>query len=89
MPSAAAIISATTNARKFKSGHGGSEKETRPLNPNCNDYEDIENPFRIPSEVSKWDEPCCQITVVVLMLALFIFVSVCFILRWNGIPLPW
>ena len=42
-----------------------------------------------PSEVSKWDGSCCQITVVVLMLALFIFGAVCFILQWNGVPLPW
>ena len=89
MPSVAAITSTTRNARRCQSGHGGSEKEIKPLNPNRNDYEDIENPFRITSEVSKWDESCCQITVVVLMLALFIFGAVCFILNWNGVPLPW
>ena len=81
--------SAARNARRFQGGHGASEEETTPLNSNRNDFEDIENPFRIPSEVSKWDESCCQITVVVLMLALFIFGFVCFILQWNGVPLPW
>ena len=67
MPFAAAITSTTRNARRCQSGHGGSEEETRydgngnvyyhhktrPLNPNRNDYEDIENPFRMPNEVSK------------------------------------
>ena len=63
--------SSARNARRFQGGHGASEEETMPLNSNGkNDCEDIENPFRIPSEVSKWDEPCCQITVVVLMLAI-------------------
>ena len=78
--------SATRNARRFQDA---SEEETMPLNPNLNDCEDIENPFQIPSEVSKLDESCCQITVVVLMLALFIVLLVCFILQWNGVPLPW
>ena len=77
--------SAARNARRFQ----GGQEETTPLNSNRNDYEDIENPFRITSEVSKWDESCCQISVVVLMLALFIFGAVCFILNWNGVPLPW
>ena len=48
------------NARRPKGGHGGSEEEIRPINPNQNDYEDIENPFRKPSEVSKLDKECGQ-----------------------------
>ena len=89
MPFAAAISSAARNARRFQGCHGASVEETMPLNSNRNDFEDIENPFQIPSEVSKWNESCCQITVVVLMLALFIFGAVCFILQWNGVLLPW
>ena len=85
--------SATRNARRFQGGHGASVEETTPLNSelnsNRNDCEDIENPFRIPGEVSKRDQSCCQITVAALMLALFIFGLVCFILQWNGVPLPW
>ena len=83
--------SAARNPRRFQGGHGASveDKETTPLNSNRKNCEDIENPFRIPSEVSKFDESCCTITVVVVMLALFIFGAVCFILNWNGVPLPW
>ena len=81
--------SAARNARRFQGGHGASEEETTPLNSNRYDCEDIENPFRIPGEVSKWDQSCCQITVVVLLMALFIFGAVCFILQWNEVPLPW
>ena len=81
--------SAARNSRRFQGGHGASVEETTPLNSNRNDCEDIENPFRIPSEVSKWDQSCCQITVVVLLMALFIFGAVCFILQWNEVPLPW
>ena len=48
MPSVAAITSTTRNARRCQSGHGGSKKEIKPLNPNRNDYEDIENPNAYP-----------------------------------------
>ena len=79
MPSAAAIISATRNARKFKSGHGGSKEETRPLNPNQNDHEDIENPFRMPSVVSKSNkefgrECCFKTSLVVMTFIVFVLV---------------
>ena len=77
--------SAARNPRRFQGGHGASLEETTPLNSNRNDFEDIENPFRISSEVSKRDQSCCQITLVVLMMALFIFGAVCFILSWNGV----
>ena len=81
--------SAARNPRRFQGGHGASVEETTPLNSNRNDYEDIENPFRIPREVSKWDQSCCQITVVVLLMALFVFGVFCCILAWNGVPLQW
>ena len=83
--------SAARNPRRFQGGRGASveDKETTPLNSNRNNCEDIENPFRIPSEVSKRDESCCQIAFVVLMMALFIFGFICFILQLNGVPLPW
>ena len=68
MPFAAAISSATRDARRCQSG---SEEETKPLNPNRNDYEDIENPFRMPSEVSKLNKEfgreCCFKTSLVVM----------------------
>jgi hypothetical protein len=68
MPSAAAIISATRNARKFKSGHGGSEEETRPL-------EDIENPFQMPSVVSKLDKKIGQKCLIKTSVVVMIFIG--------------
>ena len=79
MPFAAAITSATRNARRCQSGHGGSEKEIKPLNPNRNDYEDIENPFRMPSVVSKSNkefgrECCFKTSLVVMTFIVFVLV---------------
>ena len=79
MPFAAAISSATRDARRCQSGHGGSEEETRPLNPNRNDYEDIENPFRMPSVVSKSNkefgrECCFKTSLVVMTFIVFVLV---------------
>ena len=84
------------NARRSKGGHGGSEEETRPLNPNQNDYEDIENPFRMPSEVSKLDKKCGQeclnitifVVIMVIYCMLFIYVMTA-IFRWMEVPGPW
>ena len=88
MPFAAAISSATREARRCQSGHGGSEEETRPLNPNRNDYEDIENPFRMPIVVSKLDKEfgkeCLIKTSVVLMM--FIGVMLFCTLVFKNIP---
>ena len=79
MPFAAAITSTTRNARRYQSGQGGSEEETRPLNPNRNDYEDIENPFRMPSVVSKSNkefgrECCFKTSLVVMTFIVFVLV---------------
>ena len=79
MPFAAAISSAVRNARRAKGRHGVSEEETMPLNPNQNDYEDIENPFRMPSVVSKLDkefgrECFFKTSFVVMMFIVFILV---------------
>ena len=79
MPFTATITSATRNARRCQSGHGGSEEETRPLNPNRNDYEDIENPFRMPSVVSKSNkefgrECCFKTSLVVMTFIVFVLV---------------
>ena len=76
MPFAAAISSATRDARRCQSG---SEEETKPLNPNRNDYEDIENPFRMPSEVSKLNkefgrECCFKTSLVVMTFIVFVLV---------------
>ena len=88
MPFAAAISSATREARRCQSGHGGSEEETRPLNPNRNDYEDIENPFRMPIVVSKLDkkfgQECLIKTSVVVMM--FIGVMLFCTLVFKNIP---
>ena len=88
MPFAAAISSATRDARRCQSGYGGSEEETRPLNPNRNDYEDIENPFRMPIVVSKLDKEfgkeCLIKTSVVLMM--FIGVMLFCTLVFKNIP---
>ena len=91
MPFAAAITSTTRNARRCQSGHGGSEEETRPLNPNRNDYEDIENPFRMPSVVSKSNkkigrECLIKTSVVVIMVLMFIGVMLFYTLVFKNIP---
>ena len=87
MPVAAAISSATRNARRFH----GSEEETRPLNPNRNDYEDIENPFRMPIVVSKSNkelgrECLIKTSVVVIILIMFIGVMLFCTLVFKNIP---
>ena len=91
MPFAIAI-----NARSSKGGHGGSEEETRPLNPNRDDYEDIENSFKMPSEVSKLNKTCGQeclsITIFLVIIVIYGMLSIYVmnaILRWSGIPGPW
>ena len=95
MPFAAAISSASRNARRSQGRHGVSEEETTPLNPNRNDYEDIENPFSMPGEVSKFDKECVQeclnktIFVVMFVIFFMLFLLVCAILQWNGIRIPW
>ena len=105
MPFAAAITSTTRNARRCQSGHSGSEEETRydgngnvyyqnkmrPLNPNRNDYEDIENPFRMPSEVSKSNkkfgrECCFKTSLVVMTFIVFILVMLFCTLVFKNIP---
>ena len=91
MPFTATITSATRNARRCQSGHGGSEEETRPLNPNCNDYEDIENPFRMPNVVSKSNkkigrECLIKTSVVVIMVLMFIGVMLFYTLVFKNIP---
>ena len=84
MPFAAAISSASKNARRSKGGHGVSEEETTPLNPNRNDYEDIENPFKMPGEVSKFDKECVQecLTKTIFVVMLVIIVMLFFMLFW-------
>ena len=89
-------FAAASNARRPKGGHGGSEEETRLLNPNRNDYEDIENPFRMPSEVSKLDKKCglecLSITTFVVIVVIYGMLFIHFmnaLLRWNGVPGPW
>ena len=89
-------FAAASNGRRPKVGQGGSEEETRPLNPNRDDCEDIENPFGMPSEVSKLDKNCCQ---ECLSIATFVVIIVIYgmtfiyawnaILRWSGVPGPW
>ena len=74
MPFAAAISSATRDARRCRSG---SEEETRPLNPNRNDYEDIENPFQMPIVVSKLDKKFgreCLIKTSLVVMTFIVFV---------------
>ena len=91
--SAAAISSAVRNARRSQGRHGVSEEETMPLNPNRNDYEDIENPLQMPDEVSKFDKECVQecltITIAVLLFVIItmLFWLFCAILKWNGIDI--
>ena len=88
MPPVAAITSTTRNARRCQSGHGGSEEETRPLNPNRNDYEDIENPFQKPIVVSnmkkEFGKECLIKTIVVVMM--FIGVMLFCTLVFKNIP---
>ena len=94
MPFAAAISSASRNGRRSQGRHGLSEEETTPLNPNRNDYEDIENPFKMPCAVSKFDKECVQecliktIIVVVIIIIAMLFLLICAILQWNGITVP-
>ena len=82
------------NARRSKGRHGVSMEETTPLNPNRNDYKDIENPFKMPGEVSKFDKECVQecltktIIVVVIIIIAMLFLLICAILQWNGITVP-
>ena len=91
MPSVAAITSTTRNARRCQSGHGGSEKEIKPLNPNRNDYEDIENPFQMPIVVSKLDkkfgrECLIKTSFVVIIVITFIGVMLFCTLVFKNIP---
>ena len=82
MPFAAAISSASRNARRSKGRHGVSEEETTSLNPNRNDNEDIENTFKMPGEVSKFDKECLTKTifvVIIIIIAMF-FWLICAIL---------
>ena len=83
--------SATRNARKFQSGHSGSE-ETRPLNPNRNDYEDIENPFPTTSAVSKLDKeysPECVFKTSCVLTMLIVVMLIIILLQWIGVvPVP-
>ena len=88
MPFAAAISSATRDARRCRSG---SEEETRPLNPNRNDYEDIENPFQMPIVVSKLDkkfgrECLINTSLVVIIVIMFIGVMLFCTLVFKNIP---
>ena len=82
------------NARRSKGRHGVSMEETTPLNPNRNDYKDIENPFKMPCEVSKFDIECVQDcltrTIIVMMCVIIamLFLLICAILQWNGITVP-
>jgi hypothetical protein len=70
-------------------------EETTPLNPNRNDHEDIENPFKMPGEISKFDKECVQecltitIAVLVLVIITMLFWLFCAILQWNGIVVAW
>ena len=85
MPFAAAISSASRNARRSKGRHDVSKEETRPLNPNRNDYEDIENPFSMPGEVSKFDKECVQEFIFVVMFVIFVmvFLLICAYIIYN------
>ena len=91
MPFAAAISSASRNGRRSQGRHGLSEEETTPLNPNRNDYEDIENPFKMPGEASKFDKECVQefliktIFVAIVIIFVMLVMLICSILQWNGI----
>ena len=82
------------NARRSKGRHGVSMEETTPLNPNRNDYEDIENPFKMPGEVSKFDKESVQecltktIIVIICVIIAMLFLLICAILQWNGITVP-
>ena len=86
MTFAAAISSASKSARRSKGRQGVSEEET-----NQNDYEDIENPFNMPGEASKFDKECVQeclintIIVVVIIIFVMLVMLICAILQWNGI----
>ena len=60
--------------------HGVSEEETRPLNPNRNDYEDIENPFKIPGEVSKLYK---VLFVLMLVIIAMLFLLICAYIIYN------
>ena len=85
-------FAAAINARRSMGGHGGSEEETRPLNPNRDDYEDIEN----PSEVSKLDkaffvQDCLFMTTFVVIMVIICMLSIHFmnaIVQWMEVPGP-
>ena len=89
-------FAAASNTRRPKGGHGGSEEETRPLNPNRDDYEDIENPFGTPSEVSKLDktlfvQDCLFMTTFVIIMIIICMLSIHFmnaIVQWMEVPGP-
>ena len=83
MPFAAAISSASRNARRSQGRHGVSEEETTPLNPNRNDYEDIENPFKMPGEVSKFDKECVQECLTKTII--FVIIIIIAMLEWMGL----
>ena len=82
------------NARRSKGRHGVSMEETTPLNPNRNDYKDIENPFKMPGKVSKFDkefvQECLTKTIILVMLVIGVMLVclICAILQWNGITVP-
>ena len=89
-------FAAASNTRRPKGGHGGSEEETRPLNPNRDDYEDIEKPFKMPSEVVELDKKCGQeclsITIFLVIIVIYGIVSIYVmtaIFRWMEVPGPW
>ena len=96
MPSAAAISYASRNAKRSQGRHGVSEEETTPLN----DYEDIENPFKMPDEVSKFDKKCVQecltktiIVVIIIIIGMLEWMGLNFFMEMkmeqNNITVPW
>ena len=79
MSFASAISSASRNARRSQGRHGVSEEETTPLN----DYEDIENPFKMPGEVSKFDKECVQECLTKTII--FVIIIIIAMLEWMGL----
>ena len=82
---------AERNARRSQGKYGASKEETTPLNPNRNDYEDIENPFRMPIVVSKLDkefgqECLIKTSVVACVVTMFIGVMLFCTLVFKNIP---
>ena len=85
---------AERNARRSQGKYGASKEETTPLNPNRNDYEDIENPLQMrPSGNSilgtRFSDGCLYLTFNLIGLAIMIFCAISATLQDNGVQFPW